>query len=271
MKKALLIGINYFDKPESILYGCINDIQNIRNMLIDVYGFSDNNIIMLRDDSENTDFLPTRNNIITQLESIVSISDTLDELWIHYSGHGTRVIDKNNDENTGYDSIIVPIDDIITDDELFTYIQRIQCKAILLFDSCNSGTVSDLQWHNEYKIDTDELIITQNNDKIIDNPNIFVISGSRDDQNSSDVRDKKINQYYGAFTRAFTECLRRSNHHIHIIDLYRNICKFLSFHNYVQIPILSTTHNMNYDFIFQRPFIETKPISTPSIAKCKIL
>ena len=43
--KALLFGLNYAHCKEGGLNGCINDVKNIKNMLISNYGFSNNEII----------------------------------------------------------------------------------------------------------------------------------------------------------------------------------------------------------------------------------
>lgn len=123
-KKALLIGINYINSPNQ-LYGCINDVINMRNMLIDAYGYDSNNITVLR---EYTNNLPTRANIINNITSIVSQSGNLKELWIHYSGHGSQIGDRNNDETDGLDEIIVPLDyqdsGFITDDVIFNIMKK---------------------------------------------------------------------------------------------------------------------------------------------------
>ena len=96
MKFALLIGSNYRNIPNARLYGCINDIINIKNMLIDAYDYINSNIIMLRDDKPN--LLPTRANIINNLTNVINESANYEELWIHYSGHGSQYIDDNFDE-----------------------------------------------------------------------------------------------------------------------------------------------------------------------------
>ena len=79
-KRALLIGINYFNMPDYRLSGCIDDICSMRNMLIDAYGYDKSNIIMLRDDTENRDLMPTYENIMRELNDIVSTNS--DEIWI---------------------------------------------------------------------------------------------------------------------------------------------------------------------------------------------
>ena len=113
MKKALLIGINYYTLEDKKLNGCINDIIDMRNVLIDAYSYHMNNIIMLRDDSENSSYQPTRINIINHLKNLINETEHLKEIWIHYSGHGSNIMNKNrNNENNSEkeDQMIVPID-----------------------------------------------------------------------------------------------------------------------------------------------------------------
>ena len=80
---------------------------------------------------------------------------TSDELWIYYSGHGNTVIDKNGDENDGKDSVILPSDYMengyISDDDLYEWLHDIQCKILMIFDSCHSGTIADLPWKFTYR------------------------------------------------------------------------------------------------------------------------
>ena len=108
MKKALLIGIHYTDISGATLKGCINDIINMRNMLIDSYDFNSDDIIMLRDDDILKFQPPTYFNILDCLSSIVKESNNLEEFWLHYSGHGSRI--QTNNSNSGFSEIIIPVD-----------------------------------------------------------------------------------------------------------------------------------------------------------------
>ena len=66
---------------------------------------------------------------------------------VFYSGHGSRVKDKNGDEADGYDETIVPWDygtrqRYIIDDELRKWLSSVKAKrVVLIFDSCHSGTM----------------------------------------------------------------------------------------------------------------------------------
>ena len=242
MKKALLIGINYTTIPELRLNGCIYDIVSMRNMLVDVYGYLPDNIIMLRDDYYNHAYMPTADNITEKLQLLADQSDKLEEIWIHYSGHGSQINKPKQDE------VIVPIDyrinGVVTGSELLSIVQQIKCTAIILCDSCHSGTICNLPWVFE----CDKPVIYDNT-AIITNPNIFIMSGCKDSQTSSDTYNEILQKSVGAFSNSFIECLKKNQHNIFILDLYENICDDLNKSGYSQIPLLSTTTN-NPKYLF---------------------
>jgi len=270
MKFALLIGSNYRNIPNARLYGCINDIINIKNMLIDAYDYTNSNIIVLRDDKPN--LLPTRANIINNLTKVINESANYEELWIHYSGHGSQYVDDNFDEIDDKDEVIVPCDfqteGFITDDVIFNIIKNSKCKTIIVMDCCNSASVCDLQWSFEKNETT--FVKNMNTNREITNPNIFMISGCKDYQYSNDIYDTENNESCGALTSTFIKCLRNSNHNIGLFTLCDNICNELiemGFPN--QLPILSSSTEYP-EYTFQKQVIiktvtenVTIPQSTP--------
>lgn len=244
MKKALLIGIDYLNKPDLKLNGCINDIVNMRNMLIDAYDYSYSNITMLRDDSTLGEFQPTKTNIIRQLITLASQSISLEEIWIHYSGHGSQIQNLSKEADEQEDELLVPInydkEGFIKDDELLSIIKTIKCRCVLLFDSCNSGTVCDLPYTINYQSPA-RFTVSTINKSLISNPNIFMFSSCRDNQTSADVFNTASYRYGGAFTLAFLECLRNSKHNTSFMLLYRDICIYLANKGLTQIPVLSSS------------------------------
>jgi metacaspase-1 len=238
MKKALLIGINYFNHPKHVLKGCINDIINIRNMLIDAYDYESKNIVMLRDDDPDKYLMPTHENILLEINKIISDSENLEELWIHYSGHGSKIRESKREQ-------ILPLDyeitDGIYDDELHLLIHEIKCKAILVFDCCHSGSICEMPIQLEYDSDAENgFKITRIDDSanIITDIKKYVFSSCKDEQTSSDTKNF-LDQRVGAFTDAMIECLRNSHHNTDILSLYKNICIYLIKNGYKQTPILS--------------------------------
>jgi hypothetical protein len=267
-KKALLIGIDYTSIPSVALNGCIYDVININRMLVDAYDYRSANITVLRDDINNPTTLPTKANIMNNLISLASQSANLEEVWIHYSGHGSQIPDKNKDEISGYDSILVPLDyqskGFIVDDDLLNIIKTFACKTILMFDSCHSGSVCDLPWSFQYVSPTN-WIKTKNNSATINNPNIFMFSGCKDDQTSADAYFKSDKCAAGAFTNALITGLRYYRHNVSISNLYQYICNYLKSGGFTQLPILSTT-TQTPNFTFQRASIEPAPLSAVSLS-----
>lgn len=240
-KKALLIGINYLDSPTNALNGCINDVINMRNMLIDAYGYDSTNITVLREDTDNK---PTRTNIINSLTSIIAQSKNLKEIWIHYTGHGSQINDVNRDETDNLDEIIVPLDyaenGVITDDVIFNIIKNSKCPTMLIFDSCNSGTICDLMWNFNATSPTQVTAVKTNN-TLIQNPNIFCFSGCKDTQTSAEIYNRYSQQSCGAISNAISECLRFNKHNVDVKKLYLDVVAYIMLQGLTQIPQLSTS------------------------------
>lgn len=243
MKKALLIGINYYNTTAK-LNGCIDDVVNMRHLLIDAFGFSLANMVTLRDDTTNKAILPTKSNILKALRQLVAESATSTEIWVQYSGHGARVPDLNKDELSGLDNVIVPVDyrtaGVIIDDDLYAILKDAKCKTVLLFDSCYSGTVVDLPWSFIYQ-NPGSYRIQQNNKNVLANTQMFMFSGCRDDQTSADTYSADQQQAVGAFTNAFISCVRARNHEVSFLTLYRDICMFLAANRFTQVPVFSSS------------------------------
>jgi len=260
-KKALLIGIDYANMDVE-LNGCINDIINMRNVLIDAYDYEPANITMLRDDIDDKKIKPTGANIFFELQKIISESSKLEEIWIHYSGHGSQIKDINGDEPSKMDSVIVPLDylskGVIVDDAIFSIIKNVKCKCVLIFDSCNSGTICDLPYSFINKSGGSYGTIINNNYKVA-NPNIFCFSSCRDTQTSSDAFSSASEQYVGAFTFAFIETLRKNKHNIHYLQLYQETCNLLVTNGFTQIPVFSSSGKSPTEYM-----IRALPVITAS-------
>ncbi|CAO3692819.1 unnamed protein product [Rhizopus stolonifer] len=69
-KRALLIGINYFGTSAE-LKGCINDVHNIRDFLTTMYSFRVDDMVILTDDQQNPQSIPTKQNMIRAMQWLV--------------------------------------------------------------------------------------------------------------------------------------------------------------------------------------------------------
>lgn len=119
---------------------------------MNVHGFDEENITVLMDDGEHP--MPTRANIMAAYKKVVAESEDGDAIFLHFSGHGTKLADDNGDEDDGYDEALVPVDfqegaDMIRDDVLYDTIIKPLPKGVhvvSLMDCCHSGTILDLPY-----------------------------------------------------------------------------------------------------------------------------
>jgi len=69
-RKALLIGINYFGQKGQ-LRGCINDVKNMSNYLMEAFGYKREDMVTLTDDQQNPMSQPTKQNILRAMHWLV--------------------------------------------------------------------------------------------------------------------------------------------------------------------------------------------------------
>lgn len=243
VKRALLIGINYFN-TNTRLYGCINDVMAMNNLLIDAYGYNKTNICVLRDDNMSGYDMPTKENILKELNKLVSLSNQDDEIWIHYSGHGSYIRDTNGDEYDGRDEIIIPCDysaqNIIVDDELKQIFNNSKGLIYITLDCCFSGTGWDLPFlFRSYN----NRLYRWNISRTMNNTNIYMLSGSRDYQTAADYYNREYTDAMGAFTNALIECLRFNNHNVSLFKLNYDINLYLKTNNFTQISELTSSNS----------------------------
>jgi len=262
-KYALLIGINYIGTSAQ-LGGCHNDVLKMKEIIKTHYGYKEENITILVD--KDSYILPTTSNIISQLNSIYSksVKGLINELYIHYSGHGTSVIDRDRDETDGKDECIVPLDyaksGIITDDYIYMFLSKIKPveKITLVFDSCNSASCTDLPY--SYTLNNSNKIIKQVLSKrkpIANNKNIFVLSGCLDAKVSYDVREPDGTPC-GLLSYNLRKTLEQLEYTCTITQLLTNIKKGFGLND--QNPVLSVNSNTYgpNTIIFEKPIL-TQP------------
>lgn len=146
-RKALLVGINDYAPvgpggPD--LRGCVNDVRDMANTLnaLGIIPASPRCMRIL------TDERATRAAILQGIAWLVSGVKKSDTLVLHYSGHGSYVIDTSGDEPDGKDETICPHDydtaGMIRDDDLRTILAKLPIDANLdvVFDSCHSGSTT---------------------------------------------------------------------------------------------------------------------------------
>lgn len=147
-----MIGINYFGQRGQ-LRGCINDVKNMSNFLVERFGYKREDMVILTDDQQNPRSIPTKVNILQAMQWLVRDADVNDSLFFHYSGHGGQAKDLDGDEGDGYDETIYPVDfrvaGYIVDDEMHQIMVaplKAGVRLTAIFDSCHSGSALDLPY-----------------------------------------------------------------------------------------------------------------------------
>lgn len=252
LKKGLLVGINYIG-TSSELSGCINDTQNLKELL-KRKKYLKNSDMTFMNDNQKGGLYPTKQNIINQLQKLVDFANAHKDdqvfLFFSYSGHGHYLRDKNGDEDDGRDEVLCPVDytknGFIVDDYLKNNIvDKLSDNVtfVVLIDACHSGTMLDLKYNfnnlNQCKI----------NNKVTDAKcDVVMISGCRDNQTSADayIYDSFDwrKEYQGAMTAAFIKCYSDG---ISYKDLISKMRTWLSKKKYTQIPQLSSGKNLDID------------------------
>lgn len=245
MKRALLIGINYIGSSCE-LNGCVNDVINIRKLLIDSFHYKPEDITLL-DDAGVNPLKPTKDNILKYFNQVVDATLPGDTLFVHYSGHGSQVVDLNGDEKgnldaPGMDSVLCPCDydkyngteGFILDDNLKAMVNRLPkgSKMRMFVDSCHSSTMVDLPYIYRNGVFTQVEALCEGTDDIL------TISGCFDNDTSSDAY---INgKYSGALTFALLKTLSNVNKvHTTWQLLLTVIQHYLATERYTQVPVLA--------------------------------
>ena len=239
-KRALLIGINYTGTTNE-LYGCINDVESVKERITS-NGFKDINII-----TDLTSKKATRSNILLEFKNLLVNSKEGDLLFFLYSGHGSYVLDRNKDETDGYDELIVSCDlQGILDDEFKSLIQTFLKPKVTLFamfDSCFSGSVLDLKYQYLDSLNYEKY--TENDKQLDTLGSVFMISGCTDNQTSADAVIN--NKASGALTWSLLESLKEKKPNGNWRELIKTMRDKLKTSEFEQTPQFSSGTFVNID------------------------
>ncbi|XP_054776625.1 metacaspase-3-like [Prosopis cineraria] len=159
-KRALLCGVTY-KKKRYKLKGTINDVMNMREMLVKFFDFPKESIRILTEDEKDQHLVPTKKNILESLKWLVEGCRAGDSLVFYFSGHGLQQPDLKEDELDGFDETLCPVDflreGMIVDNDLNSILvwpleKGVKLHAIV--DACHSGTILDLAY--VYKLENHE-------------------------------------------------------------------------------------------------------------------
>jgi hypothetical protein len=255
--RALLVGVNKYKIAGSDLSGCVNDVTNMRDILLKHFGFTTKDMRVFVDERA------TKKNIIDGLKWLVNKAKGNDRLLFHFSGHGSQIVDTDGDElKDKKDEIICPHDmdwdgTFISDDDLGKVFSSLPKGANLdvFLDSCHSGTGTremeairalpfELSFRPRFlpppadiaaRADDDDMEVR----KLLKggNPlNHVLLSGCRDNQTSADASIG--GSYNGAFTYYTCKHLRENRGNLSRAELLKRVRASLKFNGFSQIPQL---------------------------------
>jgi metacaspase-1 len=262
MKKALLVGINKYEMPGCDLEGCVNDVTNVRDILLKYFGFAQGNVRLV------VDGRATKKNILSRLAWLVDKAKKGDCLLFHYSGHGSQIADRDGDEvKDKLDEIICPHDmdwdgTFITDDDLAKAFRAVPAGVNLevLLDACHSGTGTrelaaiaglprELAFRPRFLQPPADIACRADEEMAVrkllrattgENPAGHVLfAGCRDNQTSADAYIG--GSYNGAFTYYFCKHLRDAQGGVARAELIRRVRASLKFNGFSQVPQLEAS------------------------------
>lgn len=249
IKKALLIGINYYGTKRQ-LNGCVDDVARVRKLLTTVYGFLDEpDVMTVLTDDPGTDkrLMPTKGNIMKAMEWLVADAQPGDLLFMHYSGHGGQKKNLTGTERNGFDETIMPVDykkaGHLVDDELHIKLVRdlpSGVKLICFFDCCHSGSGMDLPFYWD----------AQNGEWIEEcypkysEGDVILFSSCQDSQTAADL---KIPSWGcgGAMSLALVTALSQNPFGLTFTQLLQRVHAFMTSHKFSQVPQMSSTQKID--------------------------
>lgn len=149
---ALLIGVDEYAQPTGDaprvpnLRGPANDVAEMKQLLIDKYGFSgQGDIVTLIGKQATVAAIEAnfREHLLNNAKR-----DPGAAILFYFSGHGSQTADKDNDEGDGADETLVAYDSRtlgkadISDDTIETWLAGLTpytANVTVIFDSCHSG------------------------------------------------------------------------------------------------------------------------------------
>ena len=96
---ALIIGIDKYQNVRGLDYA-VKDAEDIQTMLVDIFSFNQDNIVILKNDEA------TKNNIIQEFSSITKAAGINDRVIIFFAGHG----ETENLPDGGEIGYLMPVD-----------------------------------------------------------------------------------------------------------------------------------------------------------------
>ena len=261
LHKKFYVGVGINAYPSNGLNGCVNDIEDMFELLTKYYGFERGDNMRLLCDSR-----ATKAAIWERLLWLVGICKEGDLCLFNYSGHGASLPNRtSHGEIDGVDECLVPYDfdwsapHMLLDDDLGMIADKIAAKGaipIFIIDACHSGTIlRDMNFNPAFKMKNKCIVppidirarITDNIrnrtvvDSLADNENSILIAGCKEKQTSADAYFN--GKYNGALTYNLVKALK-SNHSLTYAQLETVLATEMEQGGFEQTPLIIGPKNL---------------------------
>jgi hypothetical protein len=137
-------------------------------------------------------------------------------------------------------------------------------------DCCHSGSVLDLKHAFAYDYNKKDIIVEQTSRKDIDNPNIIMFSGCRDNEYSMDSYFDKYNMPMGVLSHSIIEVMRNNKvRPLGVYDFYCQLCEYIKSKNYPQRSLCSVSKSISIDDFKKMPLLLDAVMETEEIIRIR--
>ncbi|KAH9478592.1 Metacaspase-1 [Psilocybe cubensis] len=134
---------------QSLLKGPHRDVEALRKLLIEVYDYKPEDIVILIDNDLPGHKQPTQENIMYEMKKLVEGAQEGDRFFFHFSGHSVQEDTEDISEEDRKNEFIETSDGKRIKDDILkeTLVDPLPPKTSLIavFDSCHSGSLLDLK------------------------------------------------------------------------------------------------------------------------------
>jgi hypothetical protein len=260
-KRALLIGINEYAPPLGYkptttfgriefpnLKGSRNDVLSIQSIISSKFSFTTIDTLF--------DGFATRENILKEINNLLTQSKAGDIAFIYYAGHGSQVHNSLSDEFDKKDETIVPADiwkegiEDIRDKELgklFNSFIDNGIKLTVILDCCHSGSMSrgftaqtsTFRFIADANYDSKDASLFAAPESRPGN-NFLILSASQDAEPAEEQKDDN-NVQHGAFTVALTDALNQLSVNASAENIFTSLRAILKSNGKNQEPVMAGT------------------------------
>jgi hypothetical protein len=246
-------------KPIRDLDGSVNDVRQMKDLLIRKFHFAPDNIRILIDDQATAD------HILEGLQGfLVDSAKAGDQSLFYYAGHGSRIRNKSTENLSGMDSTIIPADsllgvpDIRSKELARIYLQapKKNVQLTVIQDSCFSGggarglfASGKLRVQEpDSNVSVDEKLAGPKPDQM----GVLVFSASQDYQPAQEIENTETGTH-GAFSWAFLNALETSGENERVDRIFQRTRALMQSKVNDQEPVIGQSMGRNERGLFGQP------------------